>query len=324
MKTGIIFLAMLAVLLCGCSTQPVIEDANTQHSPNRTEKTRESSLPDDVIKQTQKTDKHPPILHSDEFSEPIPISAQINTKGAEDSPFIMPDGKTLYFFFTPDVRIPPNEQLSDGVTGIWITHKENDSWSTPKRVWLQQPDKLALDGAPFADKNQLWFASAREGYKGLNIFTAEISDNEYTDIKYIGDKLMKTYMLGELHLNQGEMYYHANRPDGKGDLDIWTTKKSNGDWLEPQNLEGVNTKGSDGFPFVSSDGNELWITRVYMGTPALYRSKKKDGIWQEPELIVSQFAGEATLDDEGNLYFTHHYYENDVMLESDIYVAYKK
>ena len=43
--------------------------------------------------------------------------------------------------------------------------------------------------------------------------------------------------------------------------------------------------------------------------------------WQEPELILSQFAGEASLDRDGNLYFTHHFFHNGEMIEADIYVA---
>ena len=59
-----------------------------------------------------------------------------------------------------------------------------------------------------------------------------------------------------------------------------------------------------------------------MGTPALYRSRVGPGGWQEPELFVSQFAGEgASLDRAGNLYFTHHFFLSGEMLEADIYVA---
>lgn len=42
------------------------------------------------------------------------------------------------------------------------------------------------------------------------------------------------------------------------------------------------------------------------------------------ELIVSQFAGEPTLDKDGNIYFVYHYYRDSEMIEADIYVAYKK
>jgi len=41
-------------------------------------------------------------------------------------------------------------------------------------------------------------------------------------------------------------------------------------------------------------------------------------------MIISQFAGEPTLDKEGNIYFTHHFFKDGVMLEADIYVAMKK
>lgn len=130
-------------------------------------------IPADAVKMTPETDMYPPILYSDEFEVPIPMPGPINTRGAEDSPFMMPDGNTFYVFFTPDVRVPAERQLLDNVTGIYFSHK-------------------------------------------------------------VG------------------------------------------------------------------------------------------GQWTEPELIVSQFAGEPKLDNEGNLYFTHHFYENGTMLEADIYVAYRK
>ena len=89
-------------------------------------------------------------------------------------------------------------------------------------------------------------------------------------------------------------------------------------------VTAANSAEDDSRPYVTPDGNELWITRWYQGTPALFRSRKVGGEWQEAELIVSRFAGEPTLDVHGNLYFVHHFYDNGVMLEADIYVAYRK
>ena len=56
----------------------------------------------------------------------------------------------------------------------------------------------------------------------------------------------------------------------------------------------------------------------------MFRSKRLGGEWQEPELIVSTFAGEPTLDWAGNLYFVHHFYEDGVLIEADIYVAHRR
>lgn len=288
---------------------------------------RESVVPEAAVKMTPEVDLYPPILHSDEWSQPVPLGVGVNTAGGEDSPFILPDGETLYFFFTPNVTVPAEGQVLDGVTGIYVSTKLNGEWTTAERVVLQDAGKLALDGAEFVQDDVMWFASAREGYTGVNLFTAEFKDGEWTNWKYVGDKLMKEYEVGEMHITAdgAELYFHSLRSGGKGQCDIWVSRNGNGEWQPPENVEAVNTQETDGWPFISQDGTELWFTRTYKGSPAVYRSTKLNGEWQEPELILSQFAGEPTLDNEGNLYFVHHFFnEAGEMVEADIYVAYKK
>jgi len=150
----------------------VISACDKSDTPSYPQVNREDKIPPDISKRGPSTDQHPPILYSTEFEEPVPVDYQINTAGAEDSPFILPDGKTLYFFFTPDVRVPAEQQLFDEVTGVWVSSKQNGSWTTPVRVWLQDPGKLSLEGAVCVQGNEMWFASAREGYTGVNMFTA--------------------------------------------------------------------------------------------------------------------------------------------------------
>lgn len=288
--------------------------------------TRESAISSNAVKMTPETDLHPPILHSEEWMQPIPLGSAINTAGGEDSPFIMPDGKTLYFFFTPNVTVPAEKQLLDGVTGIYVSEKEGDEWGLAERVILQETGKLALDGAEFVNENTMWFASAREGYSGVNLFTAEKINGKWTNWQYVGDKLMKDYQVGEMHITSDgqELYFHSIRDGGKGQLDIWVSSKVDGEWQAPINVEAVNTVENEGWPFISQGGGELWFLRTYLGSPAIYRSVKIEGNWSIPELIISQFAGEPTLDDNGNLYFVHHYYSGSKMIEADIYVVYKK
>jgi hypothetical protein len=170
----------------------------------------------------------------------------------------------------------------------------------------------------------MWFASTRDGYTGVNIFTAELVHGKWVNWTYSGDRLMKELDIGEVHIHGDELYFHSARTGSKGGLDIWVTTRNGYSWSDPVNIEAVNTGSMDGYPFVSSDGNELWFTRTFMGSPGIFRSVKGNGTWSESKLILSQFAGEPTLDDAGNLYFVHHYYENDIMIEADIYVAYKK
>lgn len=210
--------------------------------------TRENTIPADAVKMTPETDPYPPLLNSEEWMNPIPLTAAINTAGGEDSAFITPDGNTLYFFFTPDVSVPAEEQVLDSVTGIYVSKKQNGAWSPAERIILQDSGKLALDGAEFVQGDIMWFASAREGYTGVNYFTAELKDGKWMNWQYVGDKLMKDYRMGEMHIasDGNTLYFHSDRADGKGRLDIWASQKVDGEWQTPENVVAVNTKDDEG------------------------------------------------------------------------------
>ncbi len=276
---------------------------------------------------TPQLDTLPPKLHSAEFQDPVPLGSGVNTAGGEDSPFVLPDGNTLYFFFTPDVSVPAEKQLLDGVTGIYVSRKQDGQWQPATRVILEDENELALDGCAFVSGDTMWFCSARKGnIRGVDMWTAEFQDGLWTNWRNAGAQLNADYQIGELHITAdgNELYFHSARPGGKGYYDIWVTRKSNSGWQEPENVEAVNTPESEGWPFITQDGNELWFYRVYMGSPAIFRSKKIDGKWGTPELIVSQFAAEPSLDNAGNLYFAHHYFKDNEMIEADIYMATRK
>lgn len=316
MKGSILLFALIMplVLLLGCIDEKPEEYPDVD---------REDKIPVDAVKVTPGTDVHPPVLHSDEYMDPVPMPGPINTAGGEDSPFILPSGNEFYFFFTPDVSIPPEKQIIDDVTGVYFSKKVNGTWSEPERVWLQDAGNLALDGAHTIVGDKMYFASAREGYTDLHIFTAERVDGHWKNWEYGGDRL-KDLEVGELHVVGNDMYFHSSRDGGKGEYDIWMMTWDGSDWSEPVNLENVNSAEIDGWPYVTADGKEMWFTRRYMGAPSIWKSKKINDTWQEPELIVETFAGEPTLDDEGNLYFAHHYFKDDLMIEADFYVCYKK
>ena len=313
MKHRLIVLAFMLLTGLACiQTTP-----SPMSTPDRMQR-----IPASSVKITPDTDLHPPISETDEYADPVPLPYPVNTAGAEDSAFITPDGNTLYVWFTPDPKIPVEQQVADGVTGIYVSHKTNDSWSIPERVWLQDSGKLALDGCEFVLGNKMWFCSAREGYTGLHWFTAEFKNGKWQSWKLADFK--PEYEVGELHITADgkELYFHSSRPGGQGEYDIWVSKNVNGEWQEPVNLAIVNSAYSDGWPFVTQDGSELWFTRT-IGAPELWRSKKVDGEWRPPEKMFGPFAGEASLDKEGNVYFTHHFYRDNVMLEADIYVAHR-
>jgi hypothetical protein len=306
-----ILIAMAIVLIAsGCGAEKPVD--------------RESKIPTEAVKITPKTDAAPVKSLSSEYSDPVPLPYPINTAGAEDSPFIMPDGKTLYFFFTPDVKIPVEKQVSDGVTGIYTAKKVGAEWQKPERVLLQKMNKAGTDGCEFIFSDVMYFCTVREGYEGIHWFKADYVNGKWKNWR-IADQELKAdkYQIGEFHISSDgqELYFHAdNKAGGKGGRDIWMSKKSNGEWQEPINVAAVNTERDDGYPALSPDGKELWITRDY----GIWRSQKINGEWQTPKQLFSPLAGETSIDNDGNVYFVHHFFKQNTMIEADIYVAQKK
>ena len=306
--------AILTLSLSSCNIQfhPTLTSSPTPD--------RESLIPSGQVKILPESDLYPPQSFSSQYADPHPLPYPVNTTGAEDSAFIIPDGQTLYLWFTPDPNAPVEEQLVDGVTGIYSFQKLGDGWSSAQRVHLQEPSKHALDGCGFVQENVIYFCSAREGYTGLHWFTAQFREGRWMDWTLVD--FPEHYQVGELHITTdgNKLFFHSSRSGGFGGYDIWKSEKVGDGWGEPVNLAVVNSLQSDGWPFITPDGNELWFTRGN-GAPELWRSLRVDGSWSTPERMFAPFAGEASLDMAGNVYFTHHFYKDNIMLEADIYVA---
>lgn len=291
--------------------------------------TRAGAIPSAAVKMTPSTDSFPPVLLSTEWDTPVPMAGPVNTAGAEDSPFITPDGNTFLFFFTPDVTIPAEKQLLDHVTGIWMTTRTNGSWTEPARVTLS--GDLALDGCPFLAGDMLWFCSARAGnFRSVDLYHAEVRDGVGSNVVNAGAQLNQEYQAGEMTLTNDNltMYWGGNYGDVSSKIYRSDSTGASG-WGTPVAVANVNNVSGATLPFVTPDGNALWFTAPsshgYTG-PAIYRSLKQGAGWGTPEEIVAQFAGEPTLDSQGNLYFVHHFFRMDstmnlTMIEADIYVA---
>jgi len=273
------------------------------------------------------SDTYAPILHDDGWEQPRPIAGLVNSAGLEDSPFIAPDGNTLFFFYTPSAERDAYEQVLDGITGIYHSQVINGEWNEPERVLLVEKGDAALDGCPFIMDSNLWFCSIRAGnYRDIDIWLAEWDGSNWSEIRNAGEVLNTEYQIGEMHLAPGgkTLYFHAPRGGENVDYDLYSSVLINGSWQDPTPITALNTEFDDSRPALSPDGQELWFTRTYEGTPAIFRSRWSGTEWGEAELILSQFAGEPSIDAQGNIYFTHHFFQNDKMIEADIYVAKKK
>jgi hypothetical protein len=349
MNRAVIPLTLLALTALACASMPTaIAPTSAPRPTSKVQPTaisRLSTIPPDAVKMTPAEDAWPPAV-TPGWSQPMLLDGPVNTAGAEDSPFVTPDGQTLYFFFTPDVRVPADKQLLDGVTGIWVTHRADatlskvEGWSEPERVLLADPGELHLDGCVFVQDDWMVFCSAREGNaREIDLYTARLRAPSagsgrggiWTDWQNWGEPFNVAYQVGEMHVTADgrSLYFGSKRPGGYGGVDLWVSEKVGDQWMEPVNLgPRVNTAGDENRPFVSADGRELWFDAIdrpgYAGPTIFRAARQPDDSWGEPEEIVSGLAGEPTLTGDGRtLYFVHHYFSADLsrMIEADIYVT---
>ncbi len=317
-------------------------------------KTRAELIPADAVKVTPDTDVFVPVVNSAEWAAPVAMPGPVNTAGAEDSPFIAPDGSMFLFWWTPDVSVPPEQQVGDGGTGIWVAlpgsggragavsgagaaSRVGDGeripplWAEPMFVTVS--DVPSLEGCPTLLGTELWFCAIRGGnYGEHDAWLADYAGSgRWTNWRNAGETLNSDYDIGEWHVLEGgsTIYFGSDRAGGHGDMDLWRTSYNEGTWTTPENLgPNVNDAGHQSRPFVTADGEELWFTGNsglgYHG-PAVYRCVKQGVNWGPAEEIVSNYAGEPCVDNDGNIYFTHHFMDADEeMIEADIYVCYRQ
>lgn len=92
-----------------------------------------------------------------------------------------------------------------------------------------------------------------------------------------------------------KFFFYSNRPDksrneDKGDDDIWVMERNGDGWGEPYNLGlPVNSDSPEFFPSLSRD-NTIYFTRRAedSGIEHIYRSRLRDGKYQEPEKLPAQ------------------------------------
>jgi hypothetical protein len=88
-----------------------------------------------------------------------------------------------------------------------------------------------------------------------------------------------------------KLYYDSGRAGGHGGADIWVTTRPNkeADWGTPINLgPPINTSSHDGYPFISSDGRELYFSTNRPGGHGgwdiwVAKCQTQDDDWDTPE-----------------------------------------
>ena len=247
---------------------------------------------------------------------------KINTAGWEDSPYMTPDGKKLYFMYTPYNFFPvflggqpqkvgpsrPGHKNSyngnpylDADTYV-CARRADGTWSAPKNCSFNTHYGDACGMPNHSGKTFYSLTQTKPQPVEPNLHVVEKNrDGSWGIPKDLGIGIERAYRDDNPHVSFDEktIWFVSTRPGGHGKRDIWVTKKDENEiWSKPDNMSStINT---------DEDEDQIWVskneqTAFFNRGMHIYRSKKINGKWQVAKRVDfgSDFmAAEVSLTDD--------------------------
>ena len=277
-----------------------------------------------------------PVVVASDWSAPLSVAAPGMDLCPNDAISLSPDGRTLYFYWSPRVNAPAAELLAPE-TGTYRAERLGDDpgvFGDPVYVDLGRGADGSVDGAPSfsSDGELVVFHSTRSANLGyladpptddyLDLYAATLVDGVFGEARNVGVPINSTSLDGEHGLRgDGALVFASDRPGGEGGVDLYLALPAgNGDaaadgssvtlaagWDEPVNLGDVNTSAAEMQPdFAANDPSTMYFTSDRDGPSSIYRTTWNGATWSEPEMVITGYVGEPTLSPDGSvLYFVH-------------------
>ncbi len=178
------------------------------------------------------------------WSIPVPIQGAVNSVSDEGSPYVTPDGNTMFYTSCKNIK---NQSLG---CRIYMCHQEDGQWTSPEEVVLFQ-DSTVTVGHPCLspDGKTLYFSSDyQEGSMGgRDIWKADrIGKNSWgtpvnmgSGVNTAGDDVYP------FAADDGSLYFSSNGRGGLGGLDVFRYYKKDGQILTENLRYPINSAGDD-------------------------------------------------------------------------------
>lgn len=198
--------------------------------------------------------------------------------GVHSSPAFIPDGTEVYW--TP---------MDSRKGGIYFTKMENGKWIIPK-IAAFSSGYFCSNPVLSPDGSKLFFHSERpieqNGKPGFGIWYVERNGVTWSSPKQITSYISDFAPGWQISLDSKSNIYFSTR----GLSDIYVSRYLNGDYSEPEKLEGpINTEHIDGDPFIEKNTEYLVFSSNrpdgFGGFDLYVAFKNDDGIWEEVKNI---------------------------------------
>lgn len=188
------------------------------------------------------------------FSVPVPLKGEINSKYHEGPAAFSADGNTIYF--TRNNYLNKKSKKDDaGVVNLKIYKAGliNDEWKNIESLSFNNDDYSTGHPTLSSDGNTMYFISDMPGgYGETDIYVSRLENNIWSKPENLGldintpGKEMFPYLQGDTML-----YFSSDGKAGMGGMDIYYSQLQNGKWSKPANAGFPVNSSSDDFGFIA-------------------------------------------------------------------------
>lgn len=206
------------------------------------------------------------------------MGAVFNDEKSNFNPVISGDGKSFAFMVSMKFY-----------DAIMLSKIVNGKWSAPVNI----TPELMTDGDMYISclsaDGRILFLSKDDNYNS-DIYTSIFDGATWSKAIKLNKNINTRYWESHGYLSEDgrQLVFASDRPGGFGGLDLYISRKLNGDWGPAVNLgPQVNTQYNEDRPFLIKDGKTLFFSSQghrNMGGYDLFRSDlEQNNLWSQPE-----------------------------------------
>ncbi|OFX16496.1 MAG: hypothetical protein A2033_10985 [Bacteroidetes bacterium GWA2_31_9] len=206
------------------------------------------------------------------------VGNQINSTFYEYNPCVS-QAEDLMFF-----TMSKNNEL------ILISKFANGAWEKPKNITnlVKSADGACKTVSLSHDGKFLFFSDDNSDNKG-DLYVSKINKGKAMPMDNLNRNINSRYSETNASLSPDgkTLYFTSDRKGGIGGLDIYKSKKENGDWGPAENLGSpINTINDEETPFITADGKSLYFSseghNSIGGFDFFVSTMLEDGNWSVP------------------------------------------
>ncbi|MCQ2252354.1 MAG: OmpA family protein [Bacteroidales bacterium] len=177
------------------------------------------------------------------WSIPVPVAGAINTPYDEGSPYVTPDGNTMYFTSCKNYK---NQSLG---CRIYVSQLEDNVWTSPEEVVLFRDSTISVGHPSLSpDGKTLYFSSDNPaGMGGKDIWkSTRTGKNSWSEPTNMGGNInTKGDEVYPFAADDGSFYFSSNGRGGMGGLDIFKVSTKNGTSSTENMRSPINSSADD-------------------------------------------------------------------------------